>query len=122
MADTAKVSNFLNIANGLSAQDFKAQAQIGLDAENNELVHKAILDQAFGNLASVQAANNTLVTKGFFQNVVDLLADMVLKGSSAAAADVSAINANRCVNVLPNIDAYFAAAGTNQKAVRPKAC
>jgi hypothetical protein len=123
MADTGKVSNFLNTATGLTGDDFTTQATIAFNAEVDELNHKMILDAAFGDTASVKAANDTLVTKGAFQTVVDDLNTMVKAGPDTAQQVVDKINANRCVNVLPNIDAYFAAAGSpTVKSVRPTGC
>jgi hypothetical protein len=48
---------------------------------------------------------------------------MVDNGPDNAQAQVNEINQNRCVNVLPNIDQYFAAAGNaDVSAVRPTGC
>lgn len=45
---------------------------------------------------------------------------VVDNGPDNAQAQVDAINMNRCVNVLPNIDMYFAAAGKpDMTAIRP---
>jgi hypothetical protein len=123
MADTGKVTKFLNTATGLTGDDFTTQATIAFNAEVDELNHKMILDAALGDQASVKAANDTLVTKGAFQTVVDDLNTMVKEGPDTAQKVVDKINANRCVNVLPNIDAYFAAAGSaTVKSVRPTGC
>jgi len=126
MNDTGKVSNFMNTATTFTGNEYTKQATIALNAEKDELTHKAVLDAAFGaagTAGAVKAANATLVTKGKFQNVVDVLQKMVNDGPSTAQADVDTINNNRCVNVLPNIDAYFAAAGQpGMKAVRPTVC
>lgn len=64
MADTSMVSDFQNKAKSLSGQDLKKAAKVALDAELDELTHKAVLDRAFGDQPEVQAANNTLDTKG----------------------------------------------------------
>lgn len=46
--------------------------------------------------------------------------EVVDNGPDTAQAQVDSINMNRCVNVLPNIDMYFAAAGKpDMTAVRP---
>ncbi|KAL8382259.1 hypothetical protein RB595_006175 [Gaeumannomyces hyphopodioides] len=122
-ADTGKVSHFLDTATTFAGEEYTQQAQIALDAELDELTHKKVLDQALGGQPQVQAASNVLETQGFFQQVVDVLRRMIRDGSATAARDVDVINRNRCVNVLPNIDAYFAAAGQPQtRAVRPAAC
>jgi hypothetical protein len=108
--DTQVVSNFLNYAAFLSTPDLLNYAQIALNAENDELTHKAVLDSLFvtGGQpdAAVIGANNVLVNQGTFQSVVNFLQDMVNTGN---VADVQAINSNRCANVLPAIDAYFLA-------------
>ncbi|MCJ1333971.1 hypothetical protein MMC10_010678 [Thelotrema lepadinum] len=125
MTDTGTVSNFLNMAPTLTGDQFKAAAAVALAAEKNELTHKAIIDAAPGlalNSASVQNANNSLVTQGHFQSVVDLLQEMTTNGDSTAITDTNAINTNRCKNVLPSIDAYLAVAGTKLLAVRPTNC
>lgn len=123
MNDTAKVTKFLNTAASLSGDDFTKQATIALNAEKDELNHKKVLDDALGMMASVQAANDVLANQGTFQKVVDALQTMVDQGPDTAQAMVDAINANRCVNVLPNIDMYFAAAGSaNVMSARPTGC
>jgi len=122
MANTGKVSNFLNIAEGISGENYHNQAQIAQADEKDELNHKAVLDQAFGYQSGVQTANDSLVTNGHFQAVINALAVMVQGGPSVATDNVNIINLNRCKNVLPSIDAYFAAAGTSQTSVRPKVC
>ena len=124
MADTGMVSDFLNKAQSLTnnADQFMAAATTAFNAEVNELTNKAVLDNApFGNTQQVQDANNILDTQGNFQQVVDLLKQMAEQGPSSVNL-VDTINTGRCANVLPNIDAYFQAAGTNQMAVRPTAC
>jgi hypothetical protein len=123
MRDTGIVSNFLDTAEGLSGNDYISAAKIALAAEKDELNHKAVLDatRGIGDTASVKQANNVLATQGNFQKVVDLLQDMVNRGDQSKE-DVQKINDGRCVNVLPNIDKYFAAAGVNVTSVRPKAC
>ncbi|KAL8297986.1 hypothetical protein RB597_007041 [Gaeumannomyces tritici] len=73
-SDTGKVSHFLNTATTFTGQEYTQQAQIALDAELDELLHKKVLDQALGGQPSVRAASNVLETQGFFQQVVDVLA------------------------------------------------
>jgi hypothetical protein len=138
-ADTAMVSDFLN--RGASIQNnvaFKQAATVALNAEVDELNHKAIIDAVNGADPNVVAANSTLATGGSFQDVVDKLQLMSVQGR-AAVANIDLINQNRCVNgtlcdmvcmrtrlmvilVLPNIDAYFASTNSASKAVRPKVC
>lgn len=123
MNDTGKVTNFLDTATSLTGDDFTKQATIALNAEKDELNHKTILDAAMGQQPDVQDANNVLAMQGTFQMVVDTLQKMVDGGPDTAQADVDAINQNRCVNVLPNIDKYFAAAGSSTiTASRPTGC
>jgi hypothetical protein len=112
MNDTGKVTKFLNTATSLTGDEYTKQATIAYNAEVDELNHKAVLDAALGDQASVQAANDTLATKGTFQAVVDSLAAMVSEGPDTAQSRVTEINSNRCFNVLPNINMYFAAAGS----------
>lgn len=122
MADTSMVSNFLDI--GKSIQDdtaFKQAALVAFNAEVDELDHKAIIDAANGNQPAVQAANSTLAGGGSFQDVVDKLKIMADQGR-AAVQNIDLILQNRCVNVLPNIDAYMASTGSSSQAVRPKVC
>lgn len=98
MADTSMVSNFLNT--GASIQNnvqFKQAAAVAFNAEVDELNHKAIIDVANGADPNVIAANSTLVTGGAFQDVVDKLQEMAIKGQ-AAAGNIDLINQNRCVN------------------------
>jgi hypothetical protein len=122
MADTSMVSNFLNT--GASIQNnvqFKQAATVAFNAEVDELNHKAIIDAANSADPNVIAANSTLATGGSFQDVVDKLQQMSVQGM-AAAGNIDLINQNRCVNVLPNIDAYMASTGSNSQAVRPTVC
>ncbi|KAJ2906165.1 hypothetical protein MKZ38_002880 [Zalerion maritima] len=123
MNDTGKVSKFLNSATSFSGTDFTREATIALNSEKDELNHKQVLDDAIGMMDQVQMANAVLDTQGSFQMVVDVLQAMVDNGPDTVQADVNAINENRCVNVLPNIDMYFAAAGqSTMSAVRPTGC
>jgi len=129
MMDTGVVSNFLlNIGNSLTDEmTFKNQAQIAHSAEVDELTHKAVLDQFMPNNVNVQKANSTL-SNGAFQLVVDRLEDMAMQGRSQIQG-ITDINNDRCVNVLPNIDAYMREAALTigngqpiQQSVRPSAC
>lgn len=123
MADTNKVTNFLNMAASMSGDEFTTQATIALNSEKDELNHKQVLDDALGQTQMVQQANEVLANQGTFQAVVDALQQMVNEGPDNAQATVDDINANRCVNVLPNIDMYFAAAGSaSVTSVRPTGC
>lgn len=127
-SDTGVVSNFLN--QGASITDnakFQPAAAEGHRAEVDELGHKAILEAYLGGVPAVQQAKATL-EGGAFQLVVDKLQEMADQGTSAVA-DIDTINADRCVSVLPNIDAYFKAAADFmgnanqvQQSIRPTAC
>jgi hypothetical protein len=126
--DTGIVSQFLDNAAFFSPSDLLAQAQNALNFENDELNHKAVLDFVFVNIdPNVNNANNILVGEGKFADVVNLLQDMAINGN---IGDVKLINDNRCANVLPAIDAYFAAAvaagflgdSGAVTAIRPLAC
>ncbi|KAF1847546.1 uncharacterized protein K460DRAFT_246249, partial [Cucurbitaria berberidis CBS 394.84] len=122
MADTSMVSNFLNTGPNIQNNvQFKQAATVAFNAEVDELNHKAIIDAANSADPNVIAANSTLATGGAFQDVVDKLQEMSVKGQ-AAAGNIDLINQNRCVNVLPNIDAYMASTGSSSQAVRPTVC
>jgi hypothetical protein len=132
VSDTGVVSNFQNIGTGLTtnAQQFKQQAGIGYNAEVDELLHKADIDNLIGNDPTISVANLTL-TNGSFQSVVNGLQDMNLNGP-ARVGDIAAINAVRCPQILPAIDTYCQVAAkfaakqgvtiTATAAVRPSAC
>ncbi|KAF4633883.1 hypothetical protein G7Y89_g4227 [Cudoniella acicularis] len=70
-------------------------------------------------------AASQVLTSGTFQGVVDQLTDISNTGN---LADIATINANRCANVLPAIDVYFAAVAQATgaqgvyQAIRPAAC
>ncbi|PHH82833.1 hypothetical protein CDD83_3159 [Cordyceps sp. RAO-2017] len=100
--------------------------------EKDELTHKAVLDGQFlqGD-ASVRRADQVLDKQGTFQFVVDGLENMAKGGDTMSrrkrAAAIRAINQDRCVQVLPSIDAYFRAAGAASdgrtvQAQRPTNC
>lgn len=118
-ADTDKVSQFLQVATSLNSADLVSQAATAFANENNELVHKKVLDGFFLTVsdpnAGVQAADATLVTDGTFSTVVNGLQNLATNGASMSASEVAsailAINQDRCTFVLPAIDSYFAAAG-----------
>jgi hypothetical protein len=123
------VSNFQNTGKGLAgnAAGFKQAANIGYNAEVDELTHKAILDQIIGNDPDVSIANQTL-TNGCFQSVVDNLQIMSLQGPAQQKL-IDNINMVRCTQVLPSIDTYMAVAArvigagaTLRTAIRPDAC
>ncbi|KAK1574441.1 uncharacterized protein LY79DRAFT_485370, partial [Colletotrichum navitas] len=121
--DTGKVTNFLNTATTYTGSEYTKQATIALNAELDELNHKKVLDTALKGMQTVSQANAVLDTQGTFQQVVDVLRSMVANGPANARKDVDTINKNRCVNVLPNIDKYFAAAGSpDLHAFRPTGC
>ena len=121
-ADTSMVSNFLDTGAGIQNNaQFKQAALVAFNAEVDELNHKAIIDSANANMPQVQSANSTLATGGAFQDVVDKLQEMSVKGR-AAVTNIDLINQNRCVNVLPNIDAYMASTGSASQAIRPQVC
>ncbi|KAK1999546.1 hypothetical protein LX36DRAFT_546424, partial [Colletotrichum falcatum] len=109
--DTGKVTKFLDTATSFTGAEYTRQATIALNAELDELNHKKVLDVALKGMQMVSQANAVLDTQGTFQQVVDVLKSMVANGPDNAQKDVNTINNNRCVNVLPNIDMYFAAAG-----------
>ncbi|KAI0905775.1 hypothetical protein F4824DRAFT_138035 [Ustulina deusta] len=110
-ADTSVVSQFLSAVPTLKGSDLAAAAKVALDAENDELLHKKVLDQTFSADPRIVGANNVLVTQGTFQVVVDALQDFADNGASMSSAQISALltNANsvRCSKVLPAIDTYF---------------
>lgn len=122
----------------MSPQQLQQQARGALAAENDELNHKAVLDQMFltgarrNRDATVRQANNVLDTQGTFQFVVDGLQTLSRRGARMSPGQVSAmiraINRDRCPQVLPAIDAYMAAAagagqtGNALRAIRPSNC
>ncbi|KID93439.1 hypothetical protein MAJ_10593, partial [Metarhizium majus ARSEF 297] len=138
--DTGVVSQFLSTAESMSPQQLQQQARGALAAENDELNHKAVLDQMFltgarrNRDATVRQANNVLDTQGTFQFVVDGLQTLSRRGARMSPGQVSAmiraINRDRCPQVLPAIDAYMAAAagagagqtGNALRAIRPSNC
>ena len=133
LQDTGFVSSFLDFAVSTSPNpplNLVVNAAQALGAELDELNHKTILDNFFVNNTltpnqDVVNAYNVLVTQGTFRKVVNGLLDIAATGN---LADVAAINANRCANVLPAIDVYFNAVSvaTGQAgfvpAIRPAAC
>jgi hypothetical protein len=132
VSDTGAVSNFQNIGAGLvlNAGQFKSQANIGLLAEKDELIHKGIIDSIIGLDPRISKANLTL-TNGSFQSVIDGLQDMTTNGP-AKVGDIAAINKVRCPQILPAIDTYCVVAASfaaqvgvtvaTTAAIRPSAC
>ncbi|KAI0204915.1 hypothetical protein F4808DRAFT_456657 [Astrocystis sublimbata] len=131
-ADTSKVSQFLSAVPTLHGAQLQAAAKVALAAEKNELVHKKVLDGAFGSDKRIVGANNVLVNKGTFQSVVDALAVFSTRGAKMSQADINALlrktNTVRCGQVLPAIDTYFRVTGEKLKsglfslANRPNNC
>ena len=111
-ADTSIVSSFLSSTDSLSGTALANAAQTALNAENNELTQKAVLDSQFVFVnnpnPTVQKANAVLVDQGTFQFVVNGLQNLATNGATMSAAQVSAavasINIDRCNKVLPAID------------------
>ncbi|ATY60905.1 hypothetical protein CCM_03455 [Cordyceps militaris CM01] len=137
--DTQTVSDFLSHAESLSPQQRQEQGQIAFDAEEDELLHKAVLDRVFLNGTAenrdpgVVAADDVLVGQGTFRFVEDTLALFAKRGAKLTTDEVAtmikAVNQDRCRNVLPAIDSYLKAAqsvtGAREgtlKAVRPSNC
>ncbi|KAI0534364.1 hypothetical protein GGR58DRAFT_516211 [Xylaria digitata] len=131
-ADIGTVSQFLSAVPTLSGSKLEAAAQVALDAENDELLHKKVLDQAFSSDQRIVQANDVLVTQGTFQSVVDALENFAQNGASMSASDISTLlqktNSVRCSQVLPAIDKYFRVTGEKLKnggfllATRPTNC
>ncbi|OQV06368.1 hypothetical protein CLAIMM_10939 [Cladophialophora immunda] len=134
--DTGIVSTFLSNAASFAGANLVAQAQLALNAENDELNHKAVLDATFLNVANpnplVVQANDVLVGEQTFNNVVINLQKFVDQGATFSTQDtnnlVAIINGVRCTEVLPAIDQYFQATeellgnGVQLLAVRPTNC
>jgi len=134
--DTSLVSQFLSIAPTLTGQDLANAAASALASENDELIHKGVLDAAFLTVINldpnVLTANATLVDQGTFVFVVNGLMDLATNGAGytpdQVAFSVNEINTVRCGQVLPAIDIYLQDAGVlsgNQfpnAAVRPNNC
>jgi hypothetical protein len=125
--DTSQVSNFLNTGKSLNGNTFNQGANIGYNAEVDELTHKAILDSVIGNDPDVSIANQTL-TNGVFQSVVNNLQVMADQGAGTQQL-IDFINSVRCTQILPSIDTYMAVAArvigqgaTLRTAIRPDAC
>ncbi|KAJ2971129.1 hypothetical protein NUW58_g9503 [Xylaria curta] len=114
-ADTGKVSQFLSAVPTLKGSQIEAAAKVALDAENDELLHKQVLDQAFSSDADIVAANDVLVNQGTFQSVVDALKTFTQSGASMSPSQISTLlqktNNVRCSQVLPAIDTYFRVTG-----------
>lgn len=136
-ADTSTVSHFLSSAPSLlqkqqqkqSGADLAAAAKIALDAENDELSHKEVIDEILGSGGNgngeggntnaderIAAADDVLVGQGTFQTVVDALERFAKDGDGTMTPDEAAAllqdtNAVRCGKVLPAIDTYFRVVG-----------
>ncbi|KYK57977.1 hypothetical protein DCS_04990 [Drechmeria coniospora] len=119
-ADTVVVSRFLSMAESFSPSQIESEAATALAAENDELTHKAILDRQFISSATpdkaVVDANDVLEIQGTFQFIVDGLKRLSTGGSVMSpqqiSATIRAMNEDRCAQVLPSIDVYFAAVDT----------
>jgi hypothetical protein len=126
--DTGVVSGFQDAAALVADDDDFADIAAGaFRAEVDELTQKAALDAVVGSDPRVSVANLTL-TNGAFQSVVDNLQIMSVQGRSRLSL-VDAINAVRCTQILPSIDAYLVVAAEyigdaaqQQRAMRPDAC
>src|SRR2546421_8683253 len=64
--DTFLVSQFLSEATSLSGQDLANAAASALGSENDEPIHKGVIDSLLPNDPNIQAANNILITQGTF--------------------------------------------------------
>ncbi|KAI0478122.1 hypothetical protein F4859DRAFT_503998 [Xylaria cf. heliscus] len=114
-ADTSKVSQFLSAVPTLQGSQLETAAQAALNAENDELLHKKVLDQNFSSDKRIVDANNVLVNQGTFQSVVDALGKFATNGGKMSPSDIAALlkqtNSVRCGKVLPAIDTYFRVTG-----------
>ncbi|TGJ85505.1 hypothetical protein E0Z10_g3275 [Xylaria hypoxylon] len=114
-ADTSMVSQFLSAVPTLQGSKLEAAAQVALDAENDELLHKKVLDQNFSSDPRIVQANDVLVNQRTFQSVVDALANFAQNGASMTPGEISTLlqqtNSVRCSQVLPAIDTYFSVTG-----------
>ena len=112
--DTFLVSQFLSEATSLSGQDLANAAASALGSENDEPIHKGVIDSLLPNDPNIQAANNILITQGTFQFVVNGLTDLATNGAGytpdQVLFSVNEINTDRCNSVLPAIDTYLQAA------------
>ncbi|KAI1182980.1 hypothetical protein F5B17DRAFT_435060 [Nemania serpens] len=130
--DTSMVSQFLSAVPNLQGSRLTAAAQVAVAAENDELLHKKVLDQAFGGDPRVVGANNVLVNQGTFQSVVDALANFASDGAEMSPSEIAALllqtNSVRCGRVLPAINTYFRVTGETLQtgafalATRPNNC
>ncbi|KAJ9616748.1 hypothetical protein H2200_000467 [Cladophialophora chaetospira] len=133
--DTGTVSDFLSNAASFTGATLVAHATTALNAEKDELNHKAVLDAFFSGANAnplITTANNVLVGEGTFNVVVQRLQEFVDHGLTFTTDDtntvVGIINEVRCNEVLPAIDQYFLATesvvnnGIQLLAVRPTNC
>ncbi|KAI1171569.1 hypothetical protein F4777DRAFT_564960 [Nemania sp. FL0916] len=113
--DTSVVSQFLGAVPNLQGAKLQSAAQVALNAENDELLHKKVLDGSFPADSRIIAANDILVNQGTFQFVVDALANFAQNGATMSPSDKASLlqqtNQIRCGQVLPAIDTYFHVAG-----------
>ncbi|KAI1423357.1 hypothetical protein F5Y12DRAFT_786095 [Xylaria sp. FL1777] len=131
-ADTSTVSQFLSAVPTLNGTSLAAAAQVALNAENDELLHKKVLDEAFSSDPRIVEANDVLVKQGTFQSVVDALRDFADNGAVMTSCQISTLlkntNTVRCSKVLPAIDTYFCVTseklnnGVSFTAARPNNC
>ncbi|KAI1130786.1 hypothetical protein F5Y10DRAFT_262729 [Nemania abortiva] len=114
-ADTARVSQFLSAVPTLSGSALQSAASAALGSENDELLHKKVIDGAFGSNPDIVGANNVLVNEGTFQAVVNALAELANNGANMSPSQISTLlqqtNNVRCGKVLPAIDTYFHVVG-----------
>ncbi|KAI0966896.1 hypothetical protein F4678DRAFT_465977 [Xylaria arbuscula] len=131
-ADTSTVSQFLSAVPTLHGAQLAAAGLVALNAENDELLHKKVLDQAFNGDANIAEANDVLVTQSTFQSVVNALQSFADNGASMSADEIATLlkntNTVRCGQVLPAIDTYFRVTGAKLNnggtlvATRPNNC
>ncbi|KAJ6445353.1 Dolichol-phosphate mannosyltransferase [Purpureocillium lavendulum] len=123
VADTRIVSSFLDSNGRLQGPTLAREGQRALQAELDELNHKATLDQACRGQVTGPSQR---LTSGSFDQVVNALRTFSQNGAAMSPGQVQSLlqttNRNRCANVLPNIDAYCRAAGSPERAERPRAC
>ncbi|KAJ8113632.1 hypothetical protein ONZ43_g5113 [Nemania bipapillata] len=133
-SDTSDVSQFLSAVPSFlgAGSKLSSAAQPALASEKDELLHKKVLDDAFGSDPRIINANEVLVNQGTFQFVVDSLQNYAENGSTMSDDDVTTllqqVNSVRCGKVLPAIDMYFVVAGEKLNnggtlvATRPNNC
>jgi hypothetical protein len=132
--DTAVVSQFLSTGASLTGQDLVNAATNALSFENDELVHKGVLDNLLLNAdhPDIVKADNILGAQGNFQFVVTGLTNLAFNGLNftpdQVLSQIQQINNVRCSLVLPSIDTYLQTAAVlsgnafPNAAVRPNNC